>query len=189
MKKLLIALIVLVGFAGTAAAQTKVAHVKSQLLFDTLPSGAVAAEKMQEFQKSLATELQDLQANLNKLYQEYQDEANKPEPSKVLLEIKQGNIQKKEVELQERQQSMQYEIQAFQAELEGPILNRIRKAVEIVAKREKYDYIMDVNSALFVNPANDVTDMVLVELLKLEKEATANAGSGTATNNATPPGQ
>jgi len=188
MKKLLIALIVLVGFAGSATAQSKLGHVKSQLLFDTLPSGAVAAKKMQEFQKSLATELQDLQANLNKLYQEYQDEASKPDPSKVILEIKQGNIQKKETEFQERQQGMQYEVQAFQAELEGPILDRIRKAVEIVAKREKYDYIMDVNSALFVNPNNDVTDLVLVELMKLEKEATASSGSGTATNS-TSPGQ
>ena len=91
--------------------------------------------------------------------------------------MKEKAIREKEAEYQNRQQSAQYEIQAYRAELETPITEMIREAVNVVAKRDKYDYIMDVNSAVFVNPDKDITDAVMVELLKLEKEEMAKAGS------------
>lgn len=175
MKKLLLAFVVLLGLGSAAVAQTKVGHVNSAVVWDTLPSTTVAEGKMQEFQKALATEMKDLEANINKLYAEYQEMMNSPEPpSTVLRQMKEQKIQTKEAEYQQRQQSIQYEIQAFQAELEGPIIERIKKAVSIVAKREKYNYIIDVNNALYVSEGNDITDAVVVEALKLEQEATAN---------------
>ncbi len=183
MKKILIALIVMVGFAGTAMSQTKIAHVKSQMLWDTLELSAKAEKDMVEIQNMLAQEMADLEADLTKLYEDYQKlKAATPAVSKTLLAIKERNIQTKEQEYQKRQQSIQYEMQALKSELEMPIIEMIRDAVAVVAKRDKYDYIMDVNDALFVNEKNDVTDIVLVELLKLEKEAmaaSAAAGGGT----------
>ncbi|MCR9172416.1 MAG: OmpH family outer membrane protein [bacterium] len=182
MKKILIALVVLVGFAGTAMSQTKVGHVKSQVLWDTLQMSKTAETQMIEFQKELAKEIQDLESDLQKLYEDYQKIQSSPTSSQVLLQLKEKAIREKEGEYQNRQQSAQYEIQAYRAELETPITEMIRKAVGVVAKRDKYDYIMDVNSAVFVNPEKDVTDTVMVELLKLEKEALAKAttnASGT----------
>jgi outer membrane protein len=184
MKKILIALVVLVGFAGTAISQTKVAHVKSQELWDTLSMSKSAETQMLDFQKALAQELQDLEADLGKLYEDYQKLQNSPSTSQVLLQLKEKAIREKEAEYQNRQQSAQYEVQAYRAELETPITEMIRKAVNVVASRDKYDYIMDVNSAVFVNPNKDITEIVMVELLKLEKEAMAKteANSGGAGN-------
>lgn len=179
MKKILIALVVLVGFAGTAMSQTKVAHVKSQVLWDTLAMSKTAEGQMLEFQKALAQEIQDLEADLTKLYEDYQKIQNSTTSSQVLLQLKEKAIREKEAEYQQRQQSAQFEIQAYRAELEAPIEKLIRDAVSIVAKRDKYDYIMDVNSGLYVNPEKDVTNIVLVELLRLEKEEMAKANTGT----------
>lgn len=184
MKKILIALVVLVGFAGTAMSQTKVGHVKSQVLWDTLEMSKTAETQMLEFQKGLAQELQDLEADLGKLYEDYQKIQNSPSTSQVLLQLKEKAIREKEAEYQNRQQSAQYEVQAYRAELETPITEMIREAVNVVAKRDKYDYIMDINSAVFVNPDNDLTDTVMVELLKLEKEEMAKAGSNGGTEGA-----
>lgn len=139
MKKLGIALLLVVGFSGVSMAQSKIAHVNSQMLWDTLPSSELANTQMQEFQKGLATEMQDLEANIRKLYMEYQELAESASPSQVLLKLKQDKIQEKEQEYQKRQQSVQFEIQAFQSELEAPIIERIRKATQIVAERDKYD--------------------------------------------------
>lgn len=184
MKKILIALVVLVGFAGTVNAQTKIGHVKSQVLWDTLQGTKTAEAQMMEFQKALAQEMQDLETNLQKLYAEYQKIQSSPSSSQVLLQLKEKAIREKEAEYQQRQQSVQYEIQAYRAELEAPIEKLIRDAVAAVAKRDKYDYIMDVNSGLFVNPDKDLTDVVMVELLKLEKESLAKAGAnGAGTGN------
>jgi len=183
MKKILIALIVMIGFAGTAISQTRVAHVKSNLLWDTLEISASAEAEMLEVQNMLAAEIQALEADLIKLDEEYQ-KIKKTGASQTLLTIKERNIQDKQIEYQKRSQSIQYELQVVRAELEAPIIEMIREATEIVAKSEKIDYIMDVNNALYVNEANDVTDKVLVELLKLEKEALAKAeSSGTGTAN------
>jgi len=182
MKKILIALVVLVGFAGTAISQTKVAHVKSQVLWDTLQKSKDAEEQMLEFQNMLAAEIRDLEADITKLETNYQELQGKG-ASVAMLSLKQRQIQSKYEEYQKRQQSAQFELQAYRVELETPISEMIREAVDMVAKREKYDYIMDINSAVFVNPDKDITDVVMVELLKLEKEemakAGANGGGGT----------
>ncbi|GAB5416585.1 MAG: hypothetical protein Crog4KO_33770 [Crocinitomicaceae bacterium] len=179
MKKILIALILMVGFAGTATSQTKIAHVKSQMLWDTLELSAKAEKDMLEIQNMLAQEMADLEADLTKLYEDYQKLKSTAGVSKTLLTIKERNIQTKEQEYQKRQQSIQFELQALKSELEMPIIEMIRDAVAVVAKRDKYDYIMDVNDALFVNEKNDVTKVVLVELLRLEKEAQAAASAAT----------
>ena len=188
MKKILIALVVLVGFAGTAAAQTKVGHVKSQMLWDTLQMSKTAEQEMRDFQGMLAEEIQGLEADLADLYTQYQDLQAKG-GSPTMLSVKQRQIESKEQEYQKRQQSAQFEMQAYRVELEAPIQGLIREAVELVAKREKYDYIMDVNSGLYVNPDNDVTDVVMMELLKLEQEALAKAAATNNSGDGTPGAQ
>lgn len=188
MKKILIALVVMVGFAGTAISQTKIAHVKSQMLWDTLGLSQSAEKKMAEFQGMLSQEMANLEADLTKLYEEYQKIKATPGASQTLLAIKERNIQDKEAEYQKRQQSIQYEMQAYKSELESPIITMIRDAVAVVAKRDKYDYIMDVNDALFVNENRDITKIVLVELLRMEKEAIAKAKAANTANGATATG-
>lgn len=174
MKKILIVLVVFVGFAGTAMSQTKVGHVKSQVLWDTLKLSKSAETQMVEFQGMLAQEIRDLETDITKLETEYQELQGKTGISPTLLSVKQRQIQTKYEEYQKRQQSAQYELQAFRVELEAPIEKLIRDAVEVVAKRDKYDYIMDVNSGLFVNPEKDLTEIVMKELLRLEKEQMAS---------------
>ena len=157
MKKILIVLIAMIGFAGTAMSQTKIGHVKSQMLWDTLEISAKAEKDMVEIQNMLAQEIGDLEAGLTTLYEEYQKLSGTAGVSNTLLTIKQRNIQAKEEEYQKRQQSIQFELQALKAELESPIIKLIRDAVAVVAKRDKYDYIMDVNDALFVPDLWDET--------------------------------
>lgn len=175
MKKLLVAFVILVGLGNTAVAQTKVGHVNSAILWDTLASTKKAETQMQDFQTNLATEIQDLEANIRKLYAEYEEMMSSPEPpSNVLRQLKEKKIQEKEAEYQQRQQSIQYEMQAVRAELEAPIVERIKKAVGIVAEREKFNYVIDINNAIYVSEGSDITNMVMVELLKLEEEETTS---------------
>jgi Skp family chaperone for outer membrane proteins len=64
MKKLLLALVVMFS-VGTVMAQSKVAHVNSQKLLDTLPSRKVAITKLQDFEASGVKELQEMEADFN----------------------------------------------------------------------------------------------------------------------------
>ena len=75
MKKLLLALAVMFS-VGTVMAQSKVAHVNSQKLLDTLPSRKIAITKLQEFEANGVKELQEMEADFNAALGKY--EADRP---------------------------------------------------------------------------------------------------------------
>jgi Skp family chaperone for outer membrane proteins len=54
------------------------------------------------------------------------------------------------------------------AELNDPILKRIQKAVEKVAAAKKINYVIDETTTLYFKGGLDITNEVMVELLKLD---------------------
>ena len=63
------------------------------------------------------------------------------------------------------------QLQTMTQEMNLVILDRVKKAVAIVANAKKYNYIIDESTTLFSAGGIDVTNEVIVELLKLEAEA------------------
>ncbi|MFN5910547.1 MAG: OmpH family outer membrane protein [Bacteroidota bacterium] len=168
MKKLILALLVVVS-AGAALAQSKVGHVNSQKLLDTLPSRKDAIEKLKQFENDGMKELQEMQKDLEAAYMKYEQAA--PGMSPVIQKIEQEKIMKKEQSLQERQQSLQQEMQLYSQDLNKPILDRVQKAVEIVADRKKLNYVIDESVTLYFKGGTNITDEVVIELLRLDAEA------------------
>ena len=168
MKKLLFILMLVIG-ATSLNAQTKIAHVNSQQLLDTMPSRKQAIKEIQAFQAEGVAELDELENQLRKLYQEY-EAAQKAGESPLMLEMKAKKIQAKEQAYQERQASLEQDLQILQQRYNEPILLRVQEAVKIVSERKKLNYVLDVSSTLFAS-GDDITNEVMVELLKLEKEA------------------
>ncbi|GAA0874524.1 hypothetical protein GCM10009118_09320 [Wandonia haliotis] len=168
MKKLLFILMLVI--SGTAVnAQSKIAHVNSQQLLDTMPSRKQAIKEIQKFQQDGMTELQELEEQLRKLYKEYETAQTNGE-SPLMLEMKAKKIQAKEQAYQERQATLEQDLQILQQRFNEPILARVQEAVKIVSDRKKLNYVLDVSSALYAN-GEDITNEVMVELLKLEKES------------------
>lgn len=168
MRKLILALLVVLS-AGAAVAQSKVGHVNSQKLLDTLPSRKDAIEKLKQFEIDGMKELQEMQRDLEAAYMKYDQNAASMSP--VIQKIEQEKIMKKEQALQERQQSLQQEMQVYSQELNKPILDRVQKAVEIVADRKKLNYVIDESVTLYFKGGTDITGEVLTELLRLDAEA------------------
>lgn len=165
MKKFLVGLMVLMS-VGTMA-QVKVGFVDSQKLLDTMPSRKIAAEKYLAYEKESYSELQIMQADLEKAYADYQ--VKEKDLSPVLKESMQRKLMEKERLFNERQQSVTQELQAYSNELNGPILQRVQDAVKIVSERKKVSYVLDQSSTLYFDPTLDMTAEVAVELLKLDK--------------------
>ena len=165
MKKLILVLVLLVS-AGSVMAQSKVAHVNSQRLLDTIPSRKEAIRKLQEFEQSGITELKEMEADLQKAYTRYQNE--RPNWSPTIVKIEEEKIMKKEQALQEREQSLNLEMQAYSNELNEPILKRVQEAVQIVADRRKLNYVIDESVTLYFAGGTDITAEVIIELMRLE---------------------
>ncbi|MCH2231864.1 MAG: OmpH family outer membrane protein [Crocinitomicaceae bacterium] len=167
MKKFLLAIGLVLG-AGSSMAQSKVAHVNSQTLLDTLPSRKVAIVKLQEFESNGVKELQEMEADFNAAVAKYQ--AGAADMSPVIVKIEEEKLMKKQQALQEREQSLNAEMQAYSEELNTPILGMVQKAVKVVSERMKINYVIDESVTLYFGGGLDITDEVIVELLKMDKE-------------------
>ena len=171
MKKLLIAF-VLIFCVGAVSAQSKIGHVNSQKLLDTLPSRKDALMKLKEFETNGVKELKEMEDDLNAAVAKY--EKDSPNMAPILKKIEEDKLMKKNQALQEREQSLNQEMQAYSQELNKPILERVQKAVEIVADRKKINYVIDETVTLYFKGGTDLTPEVLTELLRLDAEATKN---------------
>lgn len=168
MKKLLFILLVVIG-ASTVSAQTKIAHINSQDVLDTMPSRKQAIKEIQAFQREGMAELQELEEQLRKLYNEY-EAAQKAGESPLMMEMKAKKIQAKEQAYQERQGTLEQDLQILQQRYNEPILQRVQEGVKIVAERKKINYVLDLSTTLFAS-GEDITKEVIVEVIRLEKEA------------------
>lgn len=169
MKKLIVVLLALMPLTQFYA-QTKVAHVNSQKLLDTLPSRKVAMKQLQEFEAAGMKELDEMNADFQKGYQKYAAEQGTLSP--VMRQYEEERLQKKQYAMQQREQELQTQMQNLSSELNAPILKRVQKAVDIVADRKKFNYVIDESVTLFHKGGTDITSEVLIELLRLDVEET-----------------
>jgi outer membrane protein len=167
MKNILIAITFIISVSSFA--QTKIGHVNSQQLLDTLESRKQAIKQLDDFKLEGMKELQEMNKAFEAAYIIFQQKEKDYSP--VLLKMEQEKLGRKQQELESRQQELEKGLQIYNEELNKPILDRITKAIEIVADRKKLSYIIDESATLYSKGGIDCTAEVMVELLKLDKEA------------------
>jgi len=168
MKKLVAAVVVMF-FAGSVVAQQKIGHVNSQKLLDTLPSRKAAIEQLKAFESNGVQELKEMETDFQKQVSIY--EKARPTMSPVIIKIEEEKLMKKQQALEERQQSLNTEMQAVSQDLNKPILERVQKAVEVVSDRKKLSYVIDESVTLYFKGGTDITAEVVIELLRMDAEA------------------
>lgn len=168
MKKLLL-IVIAVFSLSSLMAQSKVAHVNSQKLLDTMPSRKLAMSNLAELEKAYYGELKEMEEDLQKVYKTYTEKADAMPP--VARQVEEEKIQRKQAALQQREQEIQQDLQNKAAAMNEPILERVKKAVEIVSDRKKINYVINEEATLYFKGGMDITNEVIVELLKLDAEA------------------
>ncbi len=143
-----------------AAADTKIGFVNTERLLREAPLSVAAQKKLerefaardQELQK-LAKQARDLQAQLDK------DGVTMSETERKNKERDLGNLNR---DLQRQGREFREDLNLRRNEELGQIQDRARKAIQDIAKAEKYDII--VEQAVYVDPKNDITDRVMKAL-------------------------
>jgi len=157
---------------GAAYSQTSLAHVNTQRVLDTMQSRKNAVKELEKFEERAIQELQETQRKLQEDYNKLQQEQGSISPTAFKFE--EERLMRKSQEFQQRQQELDQQIRILGEELNKPILDMIQQSVEKVCKMEKIDYVIDETALLYSN-GRDITDKVIVEVLKLEAEAQAAA--------------
>ncbi|WP_018077535.1 OmpH family outer membrane protein [Thiobacillus denitrificans] len=146
--------------AAPALANTKIGFVNTEKLLREAPLSVTAQKKLerefaardQELQK-LAKQARDLQAQLDK------DGVTMSDSERKAKERDLGNLNR---DLQRQGREFREDLNLRRNEELGQIQERARKAIQDIARAEKFDLI--VEQAVFVDPKSDITDRVMKAL-------------------------
>ena len=145
-------------------AQNKFGYIDSQELLMLMPERKKAETDVQNFAKSLETQLASMTAEYQQGVQEYQ--ANEATYTDLVKQDKIAEITGLEQRIQTFQQNAQKSLQAKEQELLEPILAKARKAIEDVAAEGDYTYIFDksLGSILYAKESENLLSLVKKKL-------------------------
>ena len=166
MKRILFAAIMLV--AGVAWSQSKIGHINSETIMQTLPEAIDGQKALDALVAQWEGELQKMQGDWKKKLDEY---------DKKKLILSDQSRAEAEKELRDLDQSIQdYRNKKFgqsgelfqkQNEVMKPIQNKIFQVLQDIAKEDGYDYVFDKSGdilLLYANDKNDLTAKVLTRM-------------------------
>lgn len=166
MKRTLLAVAVLaLGFIpGTVEAQ-KVGFVVSPKIFQEYPEAMEAQKRMQDLERPLQDSLtamaQDIQVRIEE-FQQKEGMMNEAAKRAATQEIQ--TMQRRATEWSEAKRR---ELIDKQEKILAPVRDKIKKAIEAVAKEEKYAFVFDKNETetlIYGDASHDLTFKVLDRL-------------------------
>lgn len=165
-KKIIVAMVALLAFAGTATAQKtiKLGHINSNALMEIMPGRDTAMEVLQK-------EITDLQAEMDGMKKEYENRLNdylakKDQLSELIRKTKESDLQAMGARIEEFQANAQGLLEKRQEELLKPIVDRAKEAIEQVGKENGYTYIFDagIGTVLYSQDSDDIMPLVKKKL-------------------------
>jgi outer membrane protein len=161
MKKLLLVLFCLCSLQA-AHAQIKIAYTNADSILRALPETKAQEEALRSYGQILQTQLQRQQKALeDKMAELEKEKDNLPQ---IVLQERVKELRQMEENLMSFQQDAQRDMQAKEQELVGPILERVEKGINEVAKELGYAFVLPENVLLYADPANDITQLVIKKL-------------------------
>lgn len=146
----------------------KFAYVDTKYILDKVPEYKAAEKELEQLSQKWQRELDDMYANIEKLYEKYR--AEEVLLSDGIKKQRQDEILAKEKEAKEYQRKrFGYDGDLFKQREEKvkPIQDRVFTAVEEVAKERKVNLILDKAGAvvmLYTDPDYDYSNLVLTKL-------------------------
>lgn len=146
--------------AAPAVAEIKIGFVNTERLLREAPLSVAAQKKLErEFAardqalQKIARQARDLQTQLDK------DGVTMSDSERKAKERDLGNLNR---DLQRQGREFREDLNLRRNEELGQIQDRARKAIQDIARAEKFDLIIE--QAVYVDPKNDITDRVMKAL-------------------------
>ncbi|MFD1094194.1 OmpH family outer membrane protein [Salegentibacter chungangensis] len=140
-KTLFIALALTLGATTLTNAQTKVAHIATQDLIESMPAYKNAMDQLDKLEKTYDAEIKDMLAEAQSTMQRYQSEAETKTEEENAKRA--SELQATERRIQEHSQKARQDLQKKQQDLLKPVMEKARAAIQKVARAKGYDYVLD----------------------------------------------
>ena len=140
-RTLFIALALTIGATAFTNAQSKVAHIATQELVQELPDYKNAMDQLQKLEKTYDAEIKDMLSEAQSTMQRYEAEANTK--SEEENQKRATELQAAQRRIQEHSSKARQDLQKKETDLLKPILEKVRTAIQKVARDKGYDYVLD----------------------------------------------
>jgi outer membrane protein len=136
----------------------KIAHINLDSLVSMMPETKVASEAAQTYFKGLEQESIAMQTELENKYQKYQ--ADEATMSELLKKNRMDELQQLQRRIEDFRNQATQDYQRKTGELTAPIMEKAKKAIEMVAKDGGYKYVLDTSTqnptVLYSEPSDDI---------------------------------
>ncbi|MDX5321259.1 MAG: OmpH family outer membrane protein [Bacteroidota bacterium] len=163
MFRTLVLLIGMVSFSTLSSAQ-KIAHVNTDSLVSELALRDSVQQKLEAKQAEYQAEYQKLADEYAMAEAEYNRKKADPNNSPAVLALAKNKVDQVAQRANQFEQAAGTELQNFELKLMEPLIDRIKKAIEEVAKEKGYAYVIN-DQVLLVSPSgDDITNLVRKKL-------------------------
>jgi outer membrane protein len=163
-KGLIVALVAVLAFAGSAMAQKniKLGHIDRAALLQIMPERDSAEAAFQKDAEDLQAELDAMSKEFEAKYNEYI--AKRDQFSELIRKTKESDLQTMSARIEGNKANAQRRLEERQAELLKPIIDRIKNAIDEVGKEYGYTYIFEAGAVLYSQDSDDILPLVKKKL-------------------------
>lgn len=142
----------------------KLGHINFAQLYEMMPGQDSIKKAFADYQSQLQTQFQAMQSEYETKLTDYQN--NQATMSNIIKQTKEKEILDLQKRIQDFQQTAQEDLQAKEAELTAPIIDKARNAVKDVAKENGYTIVFNSTEGLllYTEPADDIMGLVKKKL-------------------------
>ena len=152
LKSLLLAATLILSASLTLQAQSKVAHINTQELVESMPDMKSAKSELEKLAKTYETDIQAMATELQNKITQYDAESSTKtdeENGKRLQEV-----QSMEQSIRQYQAQAQQDLQKKELDLLRPITEKAKNAILKVGNAQGFDYVLDTSQGQGVIMAN-----------------------------------
>ena len=152
LKNLLLTSVIILVCSFNAQAQSKVAHINTQELVESMPEMKSAKSELEKLAKTYETDIQAMATELQNKIKQYDAESSTKtdeENGKRLQEV-----QSMEQSIRQYQAQAQQDLQKKELDLLKPITEKAKNAILKVGNAQGFDYILDSSQGQGVIMAN-----------------------------------
>ncbi len=155
---------VLLTSLGFSQATLKLGHIDSNEILTLMPETDSLQNELKNYADYLDQQMNAMAMEYQSKVTDYQD--NVATMSDLIRQTKEKEITDLQARTQAFQQSADQDLQAKQAELFNPLIEKVKNAIDEVGRENSYTYILDVGAGavIFYEGGDDVLPLVKKKL-------------------------
>ena len=152
LKSLLLAATLILSASLTLQAQSKVAHINTQELVESMPDMKSAKSELEKLAKTYETDIQAMATELQNKITQYDAESSTKTDEENGKRLKE--VQSMEQSIRQYQAQAQQDLQKKELDLLRPITEKAKNAILKVGNAQGFDYVLDSSQGQGVIMAN-----------------------------------